>query len=59
MWTLVWMSRLIRILLFPLIYVLLQYLEDDHTLSNLDAAAMTAVYGLLLYFLFTAPPTIS
>ena len=47
------------ILLFPLIYVLLQYLEDDHTLSNLDAAAMTAVYGLLLYFLFTAPPTIS
>jgi Ca2+/Na+ antiporter len=48
---------MLMILLFPLIYVLLQYLEDDHTLSNLDAVAMTAVYGLLLYFLFTAPPT--
>ncbi|MBM2826430.1 MAG: Na Ca ex protein [Dehalococcoidia bacterium] len=49
-------TTMLILLLFPLFYVLLQYLEDDHTLSNLDAAAMTGIYVLLLYFLFTAPP---
>ena len=42
------------LLQFPLVYVLLAYLEDDHTLSNLDAAAMTGIYALALYFLFSA-----
>ncbi len=49
-------TTLLVLLLFPLFYVLLQYLEEDHTLSNLDAAAMTGIYVLPLYFLFTAPP---
>jgi hypothetical protein len=34
---------------------LLPHIEEGHALSNLDAVAMTAVYVLLLYFLFTAP----
>jgi len=41
----------IMILLFPLFFVLLQYIEEDHTLSNLDAAAMTGIYMLLIYML--------
>lgn len=41
----------IMVLLFPLFFVLLQYIEDDHKLSNLDAAAMTGIYLLLLYVL--------
>lgn len=48
-------TTMLMLLLFPLFHVLLQYLQEDHTLSNLDAAAMTGIYGLLLYFLFTAP----
>ena len=43
------------LLLFPLFYALHQYIEQDRTLSNLDAAGMTGIYVLLLYFLFTAP----
>ncbi len=50
-------TTMLILLLFPLFYVLLQYIEEDHTLSNLDAAAMTGIYALLLYFLFTASPT--
>lgn len=49
-------TTLLVLLLFPLFYVLLEYIEEDHTLSNLDAAAMTGMYVLLLYFLFTALP---
>ena len=41
----------IMVLLFPLFFVLLQYIEEDHTLSNLDAAAMTGIYLLLIYVL--------
>lgn len=48
-------TTMLMVLLFPLFYVLLEFIEEDHTLSNLDAAAMTAIYALLLYFLFTAP----
>jgi Ca2+/Na+ antiporter len=44
----------IMTLLFPLFFVLLQYIEDDHTLSNLDAAAMTGIYLLLIYVLVFA-----
>lgn len=49
-------TTLLMLLLFPLFYVLLEYLKDDHTLNNLDAASMTGIYALLLYFLFTASP---
>lgn len=49
-------TTMLMLLLFPLFYVLLEYIEEDHTLSNLDAAAMTGIYILLLYFLFTALP---
>ena len=41
----------IMVLLFPLFFVLLQYIEEDHTLSNLDAAAMTGIYLFLIYVL--------
>ena len=47
-------TMLLMLLLFPLFYVLLEFIKDDHTLNNLDAAAMTGIYLLLLYFLFTA-----
>lgn len=49
-------TTMLVFLLFPLFYVLIEYIEEDHTLSNLDAAAMTGIYILLLYFLFTALP---
>lgn len=41
----------IVMLLFPLFFVLLQYIEEDHTLSNLDAAAMSGIYILMFYLL--------
>ena len=44
---------LLMLLLFPLFYALHQCMEQDKSLSNLDAAAMTGIYALLLYFLFT------
>jgi Ca2+/Na+ antiporter len=47
-------TTLLILLLFPLFFVLLEYLKEDHTLSNLDASAMTGIYALLLYFLFTS-----
>jgi Ca2+/Na+ antiporter len=46
---------LLMLLLFPLFYALHQCMEQGKSLSNLDAAAMTGIYLLLLYFLFTAP----
>ena len=52
-------TTMLMLLLFPLLYVLLQYIEAERSLSNLDAAAMTAIYALLLYFLFTAPAPVS
>lgn len=48
-------TMLLVLLLFPLFYVLHQYMEQDKTLTNLDAAGMTGIYLLLLYFLFTSP----
>ena len=44
---------MLMVLQFPMLYVLTNVLEDDHTLNNLDATAMTGVYLLLLYFLFS------
>jgi len=49
-------TTMLVLLLFPLFYVLLEYIEEDHTLSNLDAAAMTFIYGLLLYILIFMSP---
>ncbi len=50
-------TTMLVLLLFPLFYVLLEYIEEDHTLSNLDAAAMTFIYALLLYVLIFMSPT--
>jgi CRP-like cAMP-binding protein/Ca2+/Na+ antiporter len=47
-------SIMLVLLLFPLFYALHQYITQEKTLSDLDAAAMTGIYVLLLYFLFTA-----
>ncbi len=44
---------LLMLLLFPLFHTLHQYLEQEKSVNNLDAAAMTGIYVLLLYFLFT------
>ncbi len=48
-------SIMLMLLLFPLFYALHQYITQEKTLSDLDAAAMTGIYVLLLYFLFTSP----
>ena len=50
-------TTMLVLLLFPLFFVLLEYLEEDHTLSNLDAAAMTGIYVILLYVLIFMSPT--
>ena len=44
---------LLMLLLFPLFHTLHQYLEQEKSVNNLDAASMTGIYILLLYFLFT------
>lgn len=49
-------TSMLVLLLFPLFYVLLEYIEEDHTLSNLDATAMTGIYVLLLYVLIFMSP---
>ena len=49
-------TMLLVLLLFPLFYAMHQHMEMEGTLSNLDAASMTGIYLLLLYFLFTAAP---
>lgn len=48
-------TTLLMLLLFPLFYVLHQHLEIESSLTDLDATAMTGIYLLLLYFLFTSP----
>jgi len=45
-------TTLLMLFLFPLFHSLFQYLEQDKSVNNLDAAAMTGIYVLLLYFLF-------
>ncbi len=49
-------TMLLILLLFPLFYAMHQHMEQEGTLSNLDAASMTGIYLLLLYFLFTSSP---
>jgi Ca2+/Na+ antiporter len=39
------------ILLFPVFFVLFEYLEEDHTLNNLDAAGMVGIFALIVYVL--------
>ena len=46
-------TMLLTVLLFPVFYALHQYLEQEKQLTDLDALAMTGIYLLLLYFLFT------
>ena len=48
-------TLLLMLLLFPLFHTLHQYVEQEKALTNLDAAGMTGIYLLLLYFLFTSP----
>jgi Ca2+/Na+ antiporter len=48
-------TMMLMLLLFPLFYALHQYISQEKTLSDLDAASMTGIYLLLLYFLFTSP----
>lgn len=48
-------TMMLMLLLFPLFYALHQYISQEKTLSDLDAASMTGIYLLLLYFLFTLP----
>lgn len=46
-------TMLLMLLLFPLFYAMHQCMEQDKALTNLDAAGMTGIYLLLLYFLFS------
>jgi CRP-like cAMP-binding protein/Ca2+/Na+ antiporter len=48
-------TMMLMLLLFPLFYALHSYISQEKTLSDLDAASMTGIYLLLLYFLFTSP----
>lgn len=48
-------TMLLMLLLFPLFHTLHQYVEQEKALTNLDAAGMTGIYLLLLYFLFSSP----
>ena len=48
-------TLLLFLLLFPLFYVLHQLVQQEKALSSLGGAAMTGIYLLLLYFLFTSP----
>lgn len=47
-------TTLLFLLLFPLFHSLFEYIGQNKV-NNLDAAAMTGIYILLLYFLFTFP----
>jgi hypothetical protein len=48
-------TMMLMLLLFPLFYALHSYISQEKALSDLDAASMTGIYLLLLYFLFTSP----
>ena len=48
-------TMMLVLLLFPLCYVLHQFIAQEKSLTDLDAAGMTGIYLLLLYFLFTSP----
>jgi len=44
-------TTIVLLLLFPVFFVLFEYLEEDHTLNNLDAAGMVGIFVLILYIL--------
>ena len=37
--------------LFPIFFVLFELMQDGHTLSNFDGAAMLGLFFLIIYFL--------
>jgi len=41
----------IMMMLFPVFFVLFELMQDGHTLSNFDAAAMFGLFILIIYFL--------
>lgn len=49
-------STIVLLLLFPVFFVLFEYLEEDHTLNNLDAAGMVGLFVLTLYVLLVMSP---
>jgi hypothetical protein len=44
---------LLLLFLFPTFFVLVELLEEDHTLGILDTAIMTAIFGMLVLLLVT------
>ncbi len=49
-------STIVLLLLFPVFFVLFEYLEEDHTLNNLDAAGMVGLFVLTVYVLLVMSP---
>ncbi len=43
-------NTILILLLFPIFFVLFELMEDGHTLSNFDGAAMLGIFLLILYF---------
>jgi hypothetical protein len=44
-------TALLMLLMFPMFYVLHEYMNETHPLSHLNIVAITGIYGLLFYFL--------
>jgi hypothetical protein len=44
-------TALLMVLMFPLFYVLHEYMNETHPLNHLNIVALTGIYALLLYFL--------
>ncbi len=44
-------TTIVLLLLFPVFFLLFEYLEEDHTLNNLDAAGMVGIFALIVYVL--------
>ncbi len=44
----------LMVMLFPIFFVLFELMQDGHTLSNFDGAAMLGLFLLIIYFLVSA-----
>jgi hypothetical protein len=44
-------TALLMVLMFPLFYVLHEYMNETHPLNHLNIVALTGTYSLLIYFL--------
>ena len=44
-------TTLLILLIFPTVYVLFEFIAEDHSLSNLGAISMTGIYTLILFLL--------